>query len=345
MLPLFFSLSLLAQVDIAPLGETASEAHQTDDPAVWVHPRDQSRSLILGTIKMAAPEGAVAVYRMDGTRLMAVGNLDRPNNIDVAYGFRVGGRTVDIAVVTERNKGQLRFFAVVPDVGLREMGAAPVFVGEAGARAQPMGIALYRRKRDGVLFAIVSRKSGPSGSYLWQYRLTGQYRLSGEAGGRIRAEKVREFGRFSGMGEIEAVAVDAEREHVYYADEGAGIRKYAADPAQAAAGEELAVFAQRGWKGDREGIAVYQNYIVATDQLRGNSEFHVFSRGTLRELGIFRVGADSTDGIEIAPFGVLVAMNNSRQNFILVDWKAVIAGLDRESGPGGLPLGQDRGTK
>jgi 3-phytase len=322
MLPLFFSLSLLAQVDIAALGETASEAHQTDDPAVWVHPRDRRRSLILGTIKMAAPEGGLAVYRMDGSRLMTVRNLDRPNNVDVAYGFRVGGRTVDIAVVTERNKGQLRFFAVVPEVGLREMGAAPVFVGEAGARAQPMGIALYRRRRDGVLFAMVSRKSGPSGSYLWQYRLTG------EAGGRIRAEKVREFGRFSGTGEIEAVAVDAEREHVYYADEGAGIRKYAADPAQPMAGEELAVFAQSGWKGDREGIAVYQNYIVATDQLRGNSEFHVFSRDTLREWGIFRVGADSTDGIEIARFGVFVAMNNSRHNFILVDWKAIVAKLD-----------------
>jgi len=44
MLPFFFSLSLLAQVEIAPFGETVSEAHQTDDPAVWEHPRGRNRS-------------------------------------------------------------------------------------------------------------------------------------------------------------------------------------------------------------------------------------------------------------------------------------------------------------
>ncbi|MCA2966359.1 MAG: phytase [Acidobacteriota bacterium] len=321
MLPFFFSLSLLAQVEIAPFGETVSEAHQTDDPAVWEHPRERNRSLILGTIKMAAPEGGVAVYRMDGSRLMTVSNLDRPNNIDVAYGFRVGGRTVDIAVVTERNGGRLRIFAVKPEMGLEELGTVPVFAGETGPRAQPMGVALYRRKRDGALFAIVSRKGGPLDGYLWQYRLTG------EAGGGVRAEKVREFGRFSGAGEIEAVAVDGEREEVYYADEGAGIRKYQADPAHAAAGRELAVFGQSGWKGDREGIAVYGGYVVATDQQRGNSEFHVFSRDTLREVGVFRVGADTTDGIEISRFGLFVAMNDSRRNFLLVEWKAIAAGL------------------
>jgi 3-phytase len=321
MLPLFLSLSLLAQVDIPALRETASEPEQTDDPAIWVHPKDRSKSLIFGTIKAAAPAGAVAVYRLDGSRLMTVPNLDRPNNIDVAYGFSVGGRTVDLAVATERNKGQLRIFEVMPEKGLQDLGAVPVFAGETGAMAQPMGIALYRRRRDKALFAIVSRKNGPAGRYLWQYRLTG------DAQGNIRGEKVREFGNFSGTKEIEAIAVDAQREHIYYSDEGAGIRKYHADPGHSQAGEQLALFAESGWKGDREGIAIYQNYIVATDQQPGNSEFHVFARDTLRELGVFRVGADTTDGIDIAPFGLFVAMNDSRHNFILVDWKAIARGL------------------
>jgi 3-phytase len=321
MLPLFLSLSLLAQVDITALRETASEPQQTDDPAIWLHPKDRSKSLIFGTIKAAAPAGAIAVYRLDGTRMMTVPNVDRPNNIDVAYGFSVGGRKLDIAVATERNKGQLRIFEVLPEKGLRDLGAVPVFASETGAMAQPMGIALYRRKRDQALFAIVSRKNGPTGRYLWQYRLTG------DAQGNVRGEKVREFGNFSGSKEIEAIAVDAQREHVYYSDEGAGIRKYHADPGHPQAGEQLALFAESGWKGDREGIAIYQNYIVATDQQPGNSEFHVFARDTLRELGVFRVGADTTDGIDIAPFGLFVAMNDSRHNFILVDWKAIATGL------------------
>jgi 3-phytase len=247
--------------------------------------------------------------------------VDRPNNVDVAYGVRIGNRKVDVAVVTERNKQQLRVFEIVPGEGLRDLAALPVFEGERGPAALPMGIAMYRRKRDRALFAIVSRKTGPSGSYLWQYEI----RDNGRGG--LEGKKIREFGIFSGTKEIEAVAVDADREHVYYADEGAGIRKYPADPAHPEASRKLALFGQAGWKGDREGLAIHDGFIVATDQQHPNSEFHVFSRDTLREVGIFRIGADTTDGIEIAPFGLFVAMNDSRHNFILVDWKAIATGL------------------
>jgi 3-phytase len=317
MLAFVLAASALCQVDVKPLRETATEPHQTDDPAIWIHPTKPAESLIFGTVKMAAPDGAIAVYRMDGTRLMRIANVDRPNNVDVAYGVRFGKRTIDIAVATERNKGRLRMFEVVPGVGLKDAVAPVVFAGEKGQAAQPMGIAMYKRKRDGAVFAIVSRKSGPSGSYLWQYRIREDLTL----------EKVREFGLYSGSKEIEAVAVDDEREIVYYSDEGAGIRKYHADPAHPEAAKELALFGQSGWKGDREGLAVHRRFLVATDQQPGNSVFHVFDRDTLRELGTFRVGADTTDGIDIARNGLFVAMNDRRHNFILVEWKAIAAAL------------------
>jgi 3-phytase len=311
----------VAQADVAVLRETVAEAHQTDDPAIWVNRKHPKNSLILGTVKAAAPDGAISVYRLDGTRLMSIPNVDRPNNIDVGYGLRLGSRTIDFAVATERNKGQLRVFEIVDGTGIRDLAALPVFAGETGAAAQPMGIALYKRRRDGAFFAIVSRKSGPSGSYLWQYR------LSGDGNGSLKADKVREFGVFSGSREIEAIAVDAEREHIYFSDEGAGIRKYHADPMHPAAAKELALFGQTGWTGDREGIAIHRNYIVATDQQKPNSVYHVFSRDSLRELGMFRVGADNTDGIEISSFGLFVAMNDSRHNFILAEWKSIAAAI------------------
>ena len=309
------------QVDLIPLRETVPEAFQTDDPAVWVNKRRPAESLILGTIKMAAPDGAIAVYRPDGSRLMTVPNVDRPNNIDVGYGFRLGRRTIDIAVATERNQSRLRVFEIVPGVGLKDLAAIPVFVGQADAAAQPMGIALYRRPGDGAMFAIVSRKTGPSGSYLWQYR------LFDDGAGGVRAEKVREFGLFSGSKEIEAITVDAGNGLVYYSDEGAGIRQYRADPSSPDAARQLALFGETGWTGDREGLATFGNYIVATDQQSPNSEFHIFSRTTLRELGIFRIGADTTDGIEISSSGLFVAMNDSRHNFLMIEWEKIAAGL------------------
>lgn len=314
MLALLLTLGLAVQVDVKALRETAPEPHQTDDPAIWVHPEDRAKSLILGTVKMAAPDGAIAVYRLDGTRVQRIPNVDRPNNIDVAYGLRTGKGTVDIAVVTERNQNRLRVFSISAGKGLEEMGTIPVF-------AQPMGIALYKRRSDDALFAIVSRKTGPSGSYLWQYRL----RVGPD--GRVRGEKVREFGLFSGTKEIEAVAVDPEREHIYYSDEGAGIRQYHADPAHPEAAKELALFGTTGWTGDREGLAVHRGYLIATDQQPGNSAFHVFQLGSLREVGVFRVGADTTDGIDVSATGLFVAMNDSRHNFILAEWKAIAAAL------------------
>ncbi len=317
---LLSALLLAPAVDVAPFRETPPEPHQTDDPAIWINPRDPSDVLIFGTIKMASPQGAIAVYRPDGARLMAIEGVDRPNNIDVAYGLKLGRRSIDIAVATERNKTRLRVFEILPGKGLKDLAALPVFEGQSGPAAQPMGIALYRRPSDQAIFAIVSRKSGPSGSYLWQYRLD-------TSAGVLRAVKVRAFGLFSGTKEIEAVAVDSVHGFVYYSDEGAGIRKYHADPSHPEAARELALFAQTGWKGDREGIAIHGDYIIATDQQHPVSEFHVFARDSLRELGVFRVGSDTTDGIDIAPNGLFVAMNDSRHNFILANWTNIRVAL------------------
>ena len=97
-----------------------------------------------------------------------------------------------------------------------------VFEGEA--QRDPMGISLYTRPSDQKIFAIVGRKTGPSGSYLWQYELSGN--------GKFAAAKVvRKFGAYSGKKEIEAIAVDNELGTVLYCDEQFGIRKYKADPA------------------------------------------------------------------------------------------------------------------
>ena len=136
-----------------------------------------------------------------------------------------------------------------------------MFENESGDFAAPMGIALFKRA-DGAVFAIVGRKSGPNEGYLWQYRI--------EPGPSLRL--VRKFGKFSGMGEIEAIVVDDALGFVYYADEGTGIRKYYADPDHPDAATELALFGKTGYMGDREGLAIYATgpetgYLVSTDQI------------------------------------------------------------------------------
>ena len=325
--------------EVRPAVTTDPVSDDPDDPAIWVHPTDPNRSLVVGTNKVKAPSGAVVVFGLDGKTRQTVAGLDRPNNVDIEYGLALGGQGVDIAVVTERLKNQLRVFRIATDGSEITDVTAPentrVFADRTGEQAAPMGISIYRRPRDGAMFAIVAPKNGPRDGYL------AQYRLQDDRHGRVRASFVRYFGSFSGVGEIEAVAVDDALGYVYYADEGNGIHKYHADPDHADAARELAHFGKTGFKSDREGIAIYarddgSGYIVCTDQIANDSEYHVFLRegeagrphDHSRLLKTVRGGADTTDGLEITSrpvgefsSGLVAAMNSKSRNFLLYSWK------------------------
>jgi len=311
-LPFFFApLQIIdLQLDLAsdPVGLDA------DDPSFWQHPRDFQKSLILATNKVSAAEGgALVVLGLDGKIRQRIAGLDRPNNVDVKG---------DAAAVTERLANQVRIYDV-SETGVKERFRFPVFAGETGPRQAPMGIALYRRPRDGALFAIVGRKSGPASGYLWQYRIEG-----------AKATKVREFGNFSGgTSEIEAIAVDDEHGFVYYADEDCCIRKWHADPDHPQAGRELASFGREGFQGNREGIAIRRGpkgggYVICTDQIPGASRYYVFPRtgDQSAAVALLQGTADSTDGLEVisGPRNLLIAMNSKDHNFLFFRWPAAL---------------------
>ena len=266
---------------------------------------------------------------------------DRPNNVDVEYGLDLDATPTDIAVLTERLGRRLRVYAIAPDgSGLRDVssGTMPVLEGARGDRRAPMGIGLYRRPKDGAIFAIVSPKAGPRDGYLWQYR------LEDDGTGRVKAAFVRRFGAFSGVGEIEAIAVDDDLGYVYYADEDTGIRKYHADPDAPDAGRELAMFGTTGYRQDREGLGIYalpggKGYIISVDQLPGESVLHVYRRegepgnphDHSKVLLSFKGGADATDGLDVTsaalgpdfPDGLLAAMSSRSRNFLLFRWRDI----------------------
>jgi len=337
-----FSGTSHLSVSIRPVLATAPVSDDPDDPAVWVHPSEPARSLIVGTNKVAAPAGALVVFGLDGKIRQTISGLDRPNNVDIEYGLVVGGQPADIAVLTERLKHRLRIFKIPRDGGpltdISSGGGAPVLGGETGERSEPMGIALYHRPRDGAVFAIISPKTGPRQGYLWEYR------LEDDGEGCVKATQVRRFGGFSGAKEIEAIAVDDALGYVYYADEGNGIHKWHADPGHPGAGRELAHFGRKEFAADQEGIAIYARndgtgYIICTDQIDGNSHYHIYRReggpggphDHAQMIKCVRGGADSTDGIEAVsaalgpqfPNGLLVAMNAGPKNFLIYRWEDI----------------------
>ena len=329
---------------IAPLIVTDAVATDSDDPAIWLDPDDPAKSLVLGTDK----GGSIYVFDLDGKIIpeKTVSGMARMNNVDVEYGMLLGGELTDIAVATDRDANLVRAFRL-PAMTPIDNGGIPVFATEPPERQRPMGVALYKRPADGTFFAIFTRKAGPSGSYLWQYK------LEDDGTGALKMSKIREFGTFSGTGEIEAVAVDDELGYVYYSDEGAGIHKYHADPEAPGADEELSIFGNTGFREDREGISIYQidggtGYILVSDQQA--NEYRIFAREGMpgdphnhRFIKSVKVSANDSDGSEVTnvalnadfPAGLFMAMSDDR-TFHFYRWED-IAGDDLAIAPNGVP--------
>lgn len=103
-----------------------------DDPAIWVNERDRSRSRVITTVKNAG----LRVYDLEGRLVQSIaapaapGADDEPgrfNNVALVEGFRLAGRTVDLAVVSDRGRDQLRFYVVDATTGrLRDVTATDV---------------------------------------------------------------------------------------------------------------------------------------------------------------------------------------------------------------------------
>ena len=305
----------------------------TDDPAIWIHPTDPEKSLILGTDK-GDDNGGVFVFNLAGKLLKekSVTGLPRPNNIDVEYGFILNGDTIDIAIFAQRNGDNIRVLRV-PEMTFIDNGGIDAFKGEEVQ--SPMGIGLYKSPADGKIYVFVSRKSGPDGSYLWQYLLK-------DSSGIVIAEPVRKFGAFKGGKEIEAIAVDDEMGYIYYSDEGSGVRKYHAHPDSS--NTELAFFANRDFADDHEGISIYtqpggKGYILVSDQQA--NRFHVFARaGTPgnphehKRIAIIPMSTMDSDGSESCsgplgkhfPKGLFVAMSADK-TFQIYRWEQLEARL------------------
>jgi 3-phytase len=301
-----------------------------DDPAIWIHPIQPELSLLVVTDKLATT-GGLYVFDLNGTIIQHIDNLDRPNNVDVEYGFKINNTySMDLVVLTERNQRRLRIYRInISTRRLEELtgGNTSVFIDDTGNAAAPMGIGLYKQDNDGKIYAFVSRKSGPSGRYIGQYELIWN-------GQSIDLKIIRYFGEFQGA-EIESIVVDDQLGFVYYSDEGYGIRKYSLDLTQTA--QISFINTTNIWQGDSEGLAIYptsdkNGYLIATDQIANGSIFHIYERqGNNAYVYSIKTRADTTDGIEVTshslnknfPHGFLIVMNEIGRNFLIYDWRNI----------------------
>lgn len=332
---LFFAVSCYTPSQLLPIVVTDTVGGDSDDPAIWINTQYPDSSLILGTDK-DKEIGGVYVFSLAGkidsakTRL----GLKRVNNVDVAYGFAMGNKLIDIAVATERDRQSIRVFEL-PSMRSLDGGGIRVFSDDS--LCLPMGIALYKRPSDGQIYAIVGRKEGPSSGYLYQYRLYSE-------NGTVKGQLARKFGAYSGKKEIESIAVDNELGYVFYSDEQVGIRKYYADPDSS--GVELALFGKGEYQDDNEGISIYstskgKGYILVSDQAAGS--FNVYPRegsannkhqhDLIKKIRFSVKNSDGSDVTSIAlpgfPGGLFVAMSDDK-TFHFYSWQQIQRKLEKK---------------
>ena len=323
----------ITQPKIAVSVITDTVSYDTDDPAIWMHPTDPSKSLIIGTDKDSL--GALYVFNLEGKIVDSLvrKGIQRPNNVDVGYGLTLAdGSKIDFAVTGERLTSKLRFFSL-PDMKELNPGGFEIFLGEEGPDFRDlMGVALYKSPSTGNQYVIAGRKNGPTdGTYLWQYEITA-------AADGIRLELIRKFGQYSGKKEIEAIAVDAALGYIYYSDEGVGVRKYAAEPDMG--NKELGLFATEGFADDHEGISIYElddstGYLLISDQQA--NLLHVFPREGSPEnphahslITKVLLSTNQSDGSEVSsrsfgpkfPKGIFIAMSDNK-TFHFYRWEDV----------------------
>jgi 3-phytase len=319
------------QTLVKPVYITDAVDFDSDDPAIWVNKIDLSKSLIIGTDKDSA--GGLYVFDLKGKLIKekTIKGLLRPNNVDVEYGLSLNNKATDIAVLTERFSGKLRIFSL-PDMQALDNGGIPVFEGESCSECRDlMGVSLYKNPTSGLIYVIVGRKNGPTDStYLWQY-------LLGDNGnGKVQAKLVRKFGSYSGIKEIEAIAVDDKLGYIYYSDETYGIRKYYADPSKGNA--ELAVFGKDDFLRDNEGISIYEysdstGYILVSNQQANTFQVYKREGGNTNShehvlIKTISVSTNESDGSELTSYslnsdfegGMFVAMSDNK-TFQIYSWK------------------------
>lgn len=326
---LFFSILLTASIacnrsklpPIEPDVITEFTINDTDDPAIWVNQKEPSKSIVFGTDKET--NGAIYAFDLQGKVIehMTIRNIERPNNVDVEYGFQLNDSTqTDILVFTEREKQQIRMYSI-PDLTPLDNGGFPVFEDEEmKSNRLPMGVGLFKSPKDSTVYAIVGRKSGPKKGYLYQYE------LSADSIG-VQSKLVRKFGSFSGVKEIEAIAIDDKNGFVYFSDEGVCIKKYYAEPDMG--NVEISCFGGEYFEEDIEGIAIASypdgtGYLIVSNQQKG--EFNIFSTPDDTFVKAVNLTTTETDGCEVVTLslneqfsnGLFVAMNDEK-NFYFYD--------------------------
>jgi myo-inositol-hexaphosphate 3-phosphohydrolase/phosphodiesterase/alkaline phosphatase D-like protein len=326
-----------------------SQRADADDPAIYVNATDSSKSLVLTSVK----NGGLRIYDLAGNLLQTINpsNPDiRYNNVDLQYGFTVGGQKVDIAVASDRNNDKLAIFKINPNSAngnflenITDSSAATIFQNlpfaapYSASTRSAYGLALYRSPVTNNYYVFTSRR---------QTGDIAQFKLVDKGNGKIGYELVRNFTIPSSTTpgaspQTEGMVADQETGFLYIGQEDVGIWKFDAEPNGRTTGTLIEKVKAEGGKNltnDVEGLTIYYGkngtgYLLASSQ--GDNTFAAYTReGNNEFLGRFGVGnngaidsVQESDGADVInlplgpnfPKGLFVTQDGANDPATIVD--------------------------
>jgi 3-phytase len=234
---------------VVPRMQTAASVQDAaSDVAIWVHPTDPERSLVVG----AGGTAGLEIFGLDGA---SVQRLPAPqvDFVDVRYGVAVGDRTGDLVLAVDVSQARLHFFHIDP--GARSVAPLP---GEPIALGTEVtGLCSYRSPVTGKVYAIVTTDDGD----LEQLELHAR-------GGALEGRSIRRVPLGRGAGACDA---DDASQTVIIAVETTGLWRLAAEPESDATPVQLEALAPFGALAEEvKGAALYRAdadtvYLLAAD--------------------------------------------------------------------------------
>ncbi|GLV92956.1 MULTISPECIES: phytase [Streptomyces] len=306
--------SVTATVETAPVSHSGDAA---DDPAIWVHPTDPAKSVVVATDK----KGALEVYDMTGARIQRIAG-DYGNNVDLR-----GNIVVSADDEAADGNGAMHVYRIDP--ATRQLKRLRDIPTEVTAH----GICLYTSPASGKLYAFPNSTSGR----VEQWELA----VDGDA---VTATSVRLWDAGSA---VEGCYADETTGKLYLGEEDVGVWVYGAEPTSGTGRTRLDSTGSGGHiTADTEGITAAGNRIYVSSQ--GSNDFTVYDRSTRAYLGRFAVqggtaadDCEDTDGIDATaanlgpafPQGVFICQDGSNgapgtsgnQNFKFVPLQRITA--------------------
>ena len=329
--PLPTVTALVETVPVASYGDAA------DDPAIWAHPTDPAKSLIVATDKKAG----MVLYDMQGT-LLQFRPDGKMNNTDLRDGFMLGGKPVTLVTASDRTHKSVAIYRLDPD--RRELVDIADGV-QATGLDDPYGLCMYHSPKSAKTYVFINTGDG----------LMRQWELLDAGNGRVRIKQVREFHLAS---QAEGCVADDVAGALYVGEEDVALWRMNAEPDGGDAMTAIdRVDSNPAIKDDIEGMGIYdlgngRGYIVISSQ--GNNTYAVYRRdGDHAYLGSFAVVADGargidgisqTDGLDVTSrnlgpgfeHGAMIAQDgrnvlpSGNQNYKYVSWEAIAKALNLE---------------